>query len=120
MSDRVLTPQSLSALSCLCFRCFTIEHERKCQCAPSHSFNRNAVDLYSPTVFQLIDKYLQPDPVCQQLHICPVTNSGGRMGDEGGASSEAAPSSLLGTRLPLGLRRAWASVIGAVQSSWSS
>lgn len=32
---------------------------------------KHYVDLYTPVLFTLLTQYVQPDPVCQQLHFCP-------------------------------------------------
>ena len=34
--------------------------------------HRSAVDVYAPVVFQLIDKYFQPDIICKAVDICPA------------------------------------------------
>ncbi|GAX79881.1 hypothetical protein CEUSTIGMA_g7321.t1 [Chlamydomonas eustigma] len=43
--------------------------------APYETQCRSAVDEYSPAVFELVDKYFQPDAICTELRICPAKSA---------------------------------------------
>lgn len=36
---------------------------------------RIAVDAYAPMIFALVPQYVQPDPVCVRLGMCPVLSA---------------------------------------------
>jgi len=43
--------------------------------APYETQCRSAVDVYSPAVFEMVDKYFQPDAICTELRICTAKSA---------------------------------------------
>ena len=56
--------------------------------APYEDQCRSAIGLYSPVIFKMIDKYFQPDAVCQGLRICPSKAEAPRTSGGGGLVTE--------------------------------